>query len=995
MNTKKTPFKIIMNNIDKMFPYYLLPLILLLYFQPSMIAQSIQGKQKMSLNGTWDIIFDEKNEGISQKWYLDKNFEDSKSYKKIEVPSCWEELKKNYEGVGIYRTTFRVPENWKDEIIELNFDAVNYKSEIWLNDQVVGFHEGGYNPFSFRVDQLIHLGKENILTIRVVSPIILTDKYIDGLGRQEVPMWRGAIAGGIWQSVSISAKGKINIKDVFIEPKISNNTAVFNIEIQNTKTSIDKTELMVRVLSNSGKEITTKVEELDVLPGNNNIQWKINIPNAEYWSGDNPYLYKAEIKINTDGIITDQWESKFGMREFTIKEDAFCLNGKPLYLKAAFFEGLYPTKLAYPDSREMAIKEIQLAKDAGFNMIRPWRKPAPKMWLDLCDEMGMLTVGSLVVECMGRPISTPRLPFVVENELRQTILSNRNRTCIVQWELFNEINRPILAQMLNSMSTLARELDPTRLILDESGGWGKGANIYLPYERTPKKFNDIHHYSGSQINETEFNSYLATAKTKEQLETIGLANGKGNGKNVVSGMMSYFSEVGYGSTPNLTENNKEFALKGNPIVAPTEYHKTLDEGFKSALKKVGFDSIYPNVADFYLEQQKMHGIANKRILEAIRLNPTVKGFCVHALTDGDWVLGAGLIDLWRKPKPKVYNMTKEACQKQIMPIRILPRNVYAEKGSVLEIFGVNELANEKETLTIRIISESGKEVWRKSIEKNFSNGISSLFKTKLNTQNYKGNYTVKVEAKNATGKIIASNYQDFDVFNETQIETPKVKIAVVDPENSLSTFLKNKNIEFVPFQTELKNNTLVLVGKSIKNNPKYKKEVAAVALFVKKGGYAIVLDVMGKNIPAFNRKLMEVEADSLPFGANMHGEWATLGGWAAKSHIVTKHPIFNGLPTNMIMHGVYENVHPKTSMSKQKGGNYIAGMIGYDHFPDNDDMKRHYNGPGEVWWAADVLEVAMGKGKMLFSTLRIIENLGLDPVADKILFNMIEYASNQ
>jgi beta-galactosidase len=217
----------------------------------------------------------------------------------------------------------------------------------------------------------------------------------------------------------------------------------------------------------------------------------------------------------------------------------------------------------------------------------------------------------------------------------------------------------------------------------------------------------------------------------------------------------------------------------------------------------------------------------------------------------------------------------------------------------------------------------------------------------------------------------------------------------VDPENSLSTFLKNKNIEFVPFQTELKNNTLVLVGKSIKNNPKYKKEVAAVALFVKKGGYAIVLDVMGKNIPAFNRKLMEVEADSLPFGANMHGEWATLGGWAAKSHIVTKHPIFNGLPTNMIMHGVYENVHPKTSMSKQKGGNYIAGMIGYDHFPDNDDMKRHYNGPGEVWWAADVLEVAMGKGKMLFSTLRIIENLGLDPVADKILFNMIEYASNQ
>ena len=60
--------------------------------------------------------------------------------------------------------------------------------------------------------------------------------------------------------------------------------------------------------------------------------------------------------------------------------------------------------LAYPDSREMAIREIQLAKDAGFNMIRPWRKPPPPMWLDLCDEMGVLIVGSLAVECMDFPV---------------------------------------------------------------------------------------------------------------------------------------------------------------------------------------------------------------------------------------------------------------------------------------------------------------------------------------------------------------------------------------------------------------------------------------------------------------------------------------------------------------------------------------------------------------------------------------------------------------
>ena len=92
------------------------------------------------------------------------------------------------------------------------------------------------------------------------------------------------------------------------------------------------------------------------------------------------------------------------------------------------------------------------------------------------------------------------------------------------------------------------------------------------------------------------------------------------------------------------------------------------------------------------------------------------------------------------------------------------------------------------------------------------------------------------------------------------------------------------------------------------------------------------------------------------------------------------------------MHGVYENVHPDVSLSKLKG-NYIAGVIGYDHFPNNEIMRRHYNGTGDVWWAADVLETSFGKGKMLLSTLRIVEFLGKDPVAEKLLYNVIDYVS--
>lgn len=965
--------------------------ISLIIFQFNSNGQDFHKKNAFSLNGTWEIIFDDNNQGIENDWYLDENF-GKQNFQTIAVPSCWEETKKNYEGVGIYRTKFTIPKDWSDKIIKLNFEASNYKTEIWINDQVVGFHEGGYTPFSFRIDKLIKAGEQNTLVVRVVSPIILTDKYIDGLGRQEVPMWRGAITGGIWQSVSIEAKGSLGVKDVFIEPNINTNTSVFNIEIENTKTDVEKSEVIVKILSKDGKEVASKTETLESLPGKNTVQWNLHIPNAKYWSTKNPYLYKAQVTVKKEGEISDEWETKFGMREFTVVDDQFYMNGEPIYLKATFFEGLYPVGLAYPDSREMAIKEIKLAKEAGFNMIRPWRKPAPQMWLDLCDEMGVLTVGSLVVECMYRPISTPRLQFVVENELRKTITTNRNRTCIVQWELFNEINRPILAQMLNSMSVLARELDPTRMILDESGGWGEGANIYLPFERTPKKFNDIHHYSGSQVDENEFNGYLATAKTNKDKNKLGLAGVKSYGKNVVSGIMSYVSELGYGSTPDLISNIKEFETKGNPIVAPSIYHRELNDGYIAALQKIGYDKIYPNVQDFYLEQQKMHGIANKRMLEATRLNSTIAGYCVHALVGGDWVLGAGLLDLWRNPKTLVYEMTKEANQEQITPIRILPRNVYAEKGAQLEVYGVSELTSEKVTVFVKISSKKGIVVYQNNFSGEFSNGISTLLSTQLNTLNLEGTYTVNVEVKNKKGKVITSNYQSFDVFQEKQLKTPSAKIAVVDFDNTLSEFLKSKNINFVSFNQNLDKNIPVLVGKTSKKDKKYKEKVQELRTFAKKGGYVVFFEVLGKRVAGFERELKEIEAETLPLEAEMQQKWATRGGWAAKSHVVSKHQIFKGLPTEIIMHGVYENVHPEVSISKIKG-DYIAGLIGYDHFPNNEIMRRHFNGPGEVWWAADVLETQFGEGKMLLSTLRIIEFLDTDPVAEKLLYNIIDYIS--
>ena len=215
-----------MKHIVTLFTALLLAPLARLHAAPApVVARDFQ-----SLDGAWQIVFDRNNEGGAKQWVREKNFP-REQQREIAVPSCWELIEKDYEGVAFYRRTFTVPASWQGKVVRLHFDAVNFLSEVWLNDTAVGVHEGGFTPFEFRVDDLLKFDEENTLILRVVGPILLQDKRVDGMGPMETPQWRGAITGGIWQPVRLIATGDVYVKDVFIEPKISDNTATFHLEL--------------------------------------------------------------------------------------------------------------------------------------------------------------------------------------------------------------------------------------------------------------------------------------------------------------------------------------------------------------------------------------------------------------------------------------------------------------------------------------------------------------------------------------------------------------------------------------------------------------------------------------------------------------------------------------------------------------------------------------------------------------------------------------------
>jgi len=949
---------------------------------------SASGREQLSLDGAWEIIFDPENIGREADWHQHRVFASRVDRRKIRVPSCWEEIERDYEGVAFYGRRFSVPKSWQGKTVRLHFDAVNFAAKVWLNDQAVGFHEGGFTPFEFRVDKMIRPGQENTITLRVAGPILLQEKRVDGMGPMETPQWRGAIAGGIWQPVKLIATDDVYIEDVFIEPKIADDTATFHLELVHAgeKARPAQVEISIRSVQQPDRVVATIRKTLDLEPGSNKQSWTLDIPDATYWSPDNPHLYVACVSVAHDGAASDQWNTRFGMREFTIRDKRFYLNGEPVYLKATFFEGLYPVRLAYPDSREMAIREIRLAKEAGFNMIRPWRKPPPPMWLDLADEMGVMTVGSLAIECMDFPVQTPRLPGWVENEVRQSILRDRNRACVVQWELFNELKRPVLKEMLHPMAMLARRLDPTRLILDESGGWAQGANMYLPYESEPTKFNDIHDYPGQQINEEVYNKLLLTGSTThEEMRAMGL-RGRLPGRNVVPGLMTVFSELGYGSLPDLVDNNERFAKIGNPIAPPTVYHRRLADQHRRALKESGFDKIYPDLRQFCLDQQHIHGTANRRMIEAVRCNPGVQGYCIHALTAGDWIIGAGLLDLFRNPKTYAYEGTKAANQPRIISIRVRPRNVYAQRGTKIEITGVNELDAIQGNLQVEVVASDGGIAFTKTVKANLASGITQLFSEALDTKKLQGTYTLKARITANDGLPITGNEYRFDVFTAEQLAVPRNRIAVLDPSNSLKPFLKRAGIAFVEFDATTDRSLPVFVSRTVANTPAQRKLFGELAEFVKAGGTAVYLQGGGPRVPWGKAGQA---SPLLPIDARVK---RAMGHWICIPRMVHDHPVFDGLPADCMMGPIYENVWAQSTLL-DVGGETIVGAVGYDWFPDYDLSRRHYYGPGDTWWGSDMAIAPLGKGRCIVCQLRLIENLGKDPVADKILFNLMGFAS--
>lgn len=439
-----------------------------------------------NLNGLWDYAIIEKGK------HTPSVFDG-----KILVPFA---VESSLSGVGktvgaekelVYRRSFDVPSSWKGKKVLLHFGAVDWKTDVWVNDVKVGSHTGGFTPFSFDITEALQ-GKNNTLLVKVWDP---TDKGYQPRGKQvsrPEGIWYTPVTG-IWQTVWLEPVSESYIQDLRITPDIDNSLLSLKALVKDA-TSKDLVEVKVfdgQQLVAQGKSINGECVQV-AMP-----------ENAKLWSPESPFLYTLKVSLKQGGKLVDEVSSYAAMRKYSSKRDAngivrLEVNNKPLFQFGPLDQGWWPDGLYTAPTDEALLYDIQKTKDFGFNMIRKHIKVEPARWYTYCDKLGIIVwqdmpSGDRNPEWQNRKYfegtemkRSAESEACYRKEWKEIMDALYSYPCIGTWIPFNEawgqFKTPEIVEW-------TKQYDPTRLVNPASGG-----NHY-----TCGDMLDLHNYPAPEL----------------------------------------------------------------------------------------------------------------------------------------------------------------------------------------------------------------------------------------------------------------------------------------------------------------------------------------------------------------------------------------------------------------------------------------------------------------------------------------------------------------
>jgi hypothetical protein len=428
----------------------------------------------VSLDGpNWLLAPDPKNVGRQQQWFHAPR----PDAKKTKVPWIIQEAFPEYHGVAWYWREFASPVNERPGgRYLLRFWMVDYKAEVWLNDVLVGGHEGGEGAFVLDVTKAIQPGKTNRLAVRVLNP---THEPIDGitLGQtprrcKVIPFRAGALYndGGIVDSVELLLTPAARIAGLCVRPDVKTGVIAVEARVVNAaaQTTRGRLDFAVAPAAN-GSTLQSVHVERELPPGETVVAAQLKVDQPRLWNLNDPNLYRvtSRVAVGESPVCFDEQSTRCGFRDFRFENGHFRLNGKRIFLKCSHTATHYPIGQHWPHDADLARRDLLNVKTMGFNAIRFFCAVPARHQLELCDELGLMIYEENYAGWMLE--DSPKMAERFDRSTAEMILRDRNHPSVVMWGLLNETSDGAVFRHAIKTLPLVRSLDDTRVVMLNSG----------------------------------------------------------------------------------------------------------------------------------------------------------------------------------------------------------------------------------------------------------------------------------------------------------------------------------------------------------------------------------------------------------------------------------------------------------------------------------------------------------------------------------------------
>jgi beta-galactosidase/beta-glucuronidase len=339
---------------------------------------------------------------------------------------------------GCYRTTFELPESFRNRQVFIRFEGVDAGFHLWLNGELVGYSQGSRLPAEFDLTPYLQPG-ENLLAAEVY-------RWTDGSYLEDQDFWR---LSGIYRDVLLWAVPSAHIWDIAVETALDEAYRDADLDVDVILRNVGSSEVTgytieLSLFDGAGDLVVTSSAGLAAgLPagGLADVRVSARVEEPAKWSAEHPALYTLLVALKDDQEQVVQVERmRIGFRKVELKEGQLWINGVPVVLKGVNRHEHEP-ETGHTVSESSMIADIRLMKQFNINAVRTCHYPDDPRWYDLCDEYGLYVLDEANIESHGvwdRPARDPEWEEAFLERVARMVLRDRNHPSVIGWSLGNE-----------------------------------------------------------------------------------------------------------------------------------------------------------------------------------------------------------------------------------------------------------------------------------------------------------------------------------------------------------------------------------------------------------------------------------------------------------------------------------------------------------------------------------------------------------------------------